>query len=199
VGAVVCAAGLLFWPVEVIMVGFFTVSEFNKLWPTASSIGYLPRIPQFKRDSTRKVVFVCPPMVEFGTALDKVEFGPISIVGWRQDNRNRSNQESKFDFLATRQCLVKIDEGQQKRKIFRTNRQSNLRCSCQSIFSLSRHTPTTGCNIYTDLAKWGIEFGRPARDGAPHVGSSTKSYRMHALCFLAQKLMLIDIYRTLLH
>jgi len=27
------------------------------------------------------------------------------------DNRNRSNQESKFDFLATRQCLVKIDEG----------------------------------------------------------------------------------------
>jgi len=27
-----------------------------------------------------------------------------------------SNQESKFDFLATRQCLVKIDEGQQKNK-----------------------------------------------------------------------------------
>jgi len=30
-------------------------------------------------------------------------------LGWRQDNRNRSNQESKFDFLATHQCLVKID------------------------------------------------------------------------------------------
>jgi len=29
----------------------------------------------------------------------------------RQDNGNRSNQESKFDFLATRQQLVKIDEG----------------------------------------------------------------------------------------
>jgi len=31
-------------------------------------------------------------------------------VGWRQDNGNRSNQESKFDFLATRQSmrLVKI-------------------------------------------------------------------------------------------
>jgi len=63
-------------------------------------------------------------------------------LGWRQDNGNRSNQESKFDFLATRQCLVKIDEGQQKRKIVRTNRQSNLRASCQSIFSLSRHHPS---------------------------------------------------------
>jgi len=39
--------------------------------------------------------------------------------------------------------LARIDEGQQKRKIFRTNRQSNLRCFCQSIFSLSRHTPTS--------------------------------------------------------
>jgi hypothetical protein len=30
-------------------------------------------------------------------------------VGWRQDNGNRSNQEAKFDFLATCQCVVKID------------------------------------------------------------------------------------------
>jgi len=37
---------------------------------------------------------------------------------------------------------VKIDEGQQKIKIVRTNRQSNLHSSCQSIFSLSRHGPT---------------------------------------------------------
>jgi len=37
-----------------------------------------------------------------------------------------SNQESKFDFLATRQCLVKIEEGQQKRKIVHTNCQPNL-------------------------------------------------------------------------
>jgi len=36
---------------------------------------------------------------------------------------------------------VKIGEGQQKIKIIRTNRQSNLRGSCQSIFSLSRHHP----------------------------------------------------------
>jgi len=36
----------------------------------AQQAGYhLPRIPQFKRNSTRKVVFICPPMVEFGTAL----------------------------------------------------------------------------------------------------------------------------------
>jgi len=38
---------------------------------------------------------------------------------------------------------LKIDEGQQKIKIkiVRTNQQSNLRNSCQSIFSLSRHHP----------------------------------------------------------
>jgi len=42
VGAVACAAGLLFWPVEVIMVGFFTVREFHKLWPTAPSSGSRP-------------------------------------------------------------------------------------------------------------------------------------------------------------
>jgi len=38
---------------------------------------------------------------------------------------------------------VKIGEGQQKIKIIRTNRQSNLRGSCQSIFSLSRHHPNS--------------------------------------------------------
>jgi len=64
------------------------------------------------------------------------------ILGWCQDNGNRPNQESKFDLLATRQQLGKIDEGQQKIKIVRTNRQSNLCCSCQSIFSLSRHLPS---------------------------------------------------------
>jgi len=49
------------------------------------------------------------------------------LLGWCQDNGNRSNQESKIDFLATRQELIfwplarKIDEGQQKIKIVRTN------------------------------------------------------------------------------
>jgi len=69
-------------------------------------------------------------------------------VGWCQDNGNRSNQESKFDFLATRQRLMKIDEGQQKIKIVRTNRQSNLRGSCQSIFSLCWHHPTCSGSLY---------------------------------------------------
>jgi len=64
------------------------------------------------------------------------------MLGRRQDNGNMSNQESKFDFLATPQCLVKIDEGQQKIKIVHTNQQSNLRASCQSIFSLSWHHPS---------------------------------------------------------
>jgi len=71
-------------------------------------------------------------------------FGLNRWVGWRQDNGNRSNQESKFDFLATHHCLVKIEEGQQKIKIVRANRQSNLWGSCQSIFSLSRHHPSQG-------------------------------------------------------
>jgi len=42
VGAAACAAGLLFWPVEVLMVGFFTVREFHKLWPTARSLEWFP-------------------------------------------------------------------------------------------------------------------------------------------------------------
>jgi len=50
---------------------------------------------------------------------------PPILLRWCQDNRNRSNQESKFDFLATRQQLGKIDKGQQKIKIVRSNRQSN--------------------------------------------------------------------------
>jgi len=45
-------------------------------------------------------------------------------------------------FLAACQCLVKIDKGQQKIKIIHTNQQSNLRASCQSIFSLCQHHPT---------------------------------------------------------
>jgi len=44
-------------------------------------------------------------------------------LGWRQDNGNRSNQESKFDFVATRQCLGKIDEGQQKKSSAPTDNQ----------------------------------------------------------------------------
>jgi len=46
-------------------------------------------------------------------------------LGWRQDNGNRSNQKSKSDFWPTRQCLAKIDEGQQKIKIVRTTRGEN--------------------------------------------------------------------------
>jgi len=38
---------------------------------------------------------------------------------------------------------MRVAPGQQKIKIVRTNRQSNLRGSCQSIFSLSRHHPTS--------------------------------------------------------
>jgi len=49
VGAVACAAGLLFWPVEVIMVGFFTVREFHKLWlATFPEFHNLKGIPQEK-------------------------------------------------------------------------------------------------------------------------------------------------------
>jgi len=94
----VCAAGLLFWLVEVIMVGFFTVREFHKLWPTAlwgvpaQQNDYLPQIPQFKRNSTRKVLFICPPLVEFGTAL------AVTGLGWCQQREKIDWQElPKFD------------------------------------------------------------------------------------------------------
>jgi len=71
---------VLFWPVEVIMVGFFTGATLSQIiahgslrWfpPSAQQAGYdLPRIPQFKRNSTRKVVYICQPMVGWiGTAL----------------------------------------------------------------------------------------------------------------------------------
>jgi len=69
----------------------------------------------------------------------------------------------RFDFLATRQRLVKIDEGQQKIKIVRTNRQSKLRASCQSIFSLSRH-PT--------LAPKHQNYELPANQFSPSPGTT---------------------------
>jgi len=70
-----------------------------------------------------------------------------TIVNFRSENDckdsgNRSNQESKFDFLATRMILFFVVPHQfSKIKIVRTNGQPNLRGSCQSIFSLSRHHP----------------------------------------------------------
>jgi len=43
-------------------------------------------------------------LVLFSEPLKEAVVGFVGgLVGWRQDNRNRSNQESKFDFLATRQ------------------------------------------------------------------------------------------------
>jgi len=93
--------------------------------------------------STRCAEAAPPSPQQTTTAAANAAFSSSSSsLGWRQDNGNRSNQESKFDFLATHQRLVKIYEGQQKIKIVRTNRQSNLRGSCQSIFSLCRHHPT---------------------------------------------------------
>jgi len=52
--------------------------------------------------------------------LDSLSVTDI-YIGWHQDNGNRSIQESRFDFLATRQCLVKVVKGQQKIKINHTN------------------------------------------------------------------------------
>jgi len=100
-------------------------------------------------------IFCCPSQIStsrwrvarksnFDSELDQFPLSwhhPRLLLGRRQDNRNRPNQESKFDFLATHQCLVKIGEGQQKIKIVRSNQQSNLWGSCQSIFSLPQHHP----------------------------------------------------------
>jgi len=84
-------------------------------------------------------------------------------VGRCQDNGNRSNQKSKFDFLATRQQLGKIDRGQQKIKIVRSNRQSNLQASCQSFFSLSGHHPTRKCLVKISEGQQKIKIVRTNR------------------------------------
>jgi len=60
-------------------------------------------------------------IVECMFLLHKLQSSITPFVGWRQDSGNRSIQESKFDFLATRQRLVKIYDGQQKIKIACTN------------------------------------------------------------------------------
>jgi len=60
--------------------------------------------------------------------------------GWRQDNGNRSNRESKFDFVATRRCLVKIDEGQQKIKIVRQSTDNQIYAVPANQFSPSAST-----------------------------------------------------------
>jgi len=76
------------------------------------------------QESLRWIVFSCPGIVhrqECGNGIRVKEVSrtrvlPGPILGWRQDNGNRSNQESKFDFLATHQYLVKFEETQQKIK-----------------------------------------------------------------------------------
>jgi len=45
-------------------------------FPPAQQDGNLHRILQFKRNSTRKVVFICPPMVEFGWIMRAGVSGP---------------------------------------------------------------------------------------------------------------------------
>jgi len=43
--------------------------------------------------------------VKIDKGQQKIKIVHCCLVGRSQDNGNRSNQESKFDFLATRQCL----------------------------------------------------------------------------------------------
>jgi len=47
-----------------------------------------------------------PEGPEVGRRRRKRIFFVYPKLGWRQDNRNRSNQESKFDFVATRVIRV---------------------------------------------------------------------------------------------
>jgi len=101
---------------------------------------------EWQKAPMREYYFPSSPWGTVYVAMENI----ISLtprVGWRQDNRNGPNQESKFDFLATCQCLMKIDKGQQKIKIVCTNRQSNLWGSCQSTFSLCQHHPTLGVQL----------------------------------------------------
>jgi len=61
----------------------------------------------------------------------------------------RANQESKFDFLATRQGLVKIDEGQQKEK---SSAPTDGLPANQ--FSPSQHHPSCGLGGVWDHGSW---------------------------------------------
>jgi len=56
------------------------------------------------------IVDICENWLTF-SSCQGIAMMDLLLLRWRQDNGNRSNQESKFDFLATHQCLVKIDEG----------------------------------------------------------------------------------------
>jgi len=82
----------------------------------------------------------CPPQptIKF-TGFLPIKFLPPFLLAFSTEFVQP--MESKFDFLATRQCLVKIGEGQQKIKIVPTNRQSNLPASCQSIFCANPSAP----------------------------------------------------------
>jgi len=66
---------------------------------------------------------------------------------WCQDNRNRSNQESKFDFLATRQQLEKIDGGQQKLKVVGPRQPTD-----NQIYAVpaNQFSPSAGTTLFGD-------------------------------------------------
>jgi len=85
--------------------------------------------------------------------------------------------------LLPSQCLVKIDEGQQKIKIVRTNQQSNLRGSCQSIFSLSQHHPIDG-QMDESLLPYFKNLQGPLHSAFSKIGGSNAKRDLFAQLFL---------------
>jgi len=61
------------------------------------------QLPQVKEKRVPALILCCT-FIEQWSTIGSASLRDITL-GWRQDNGNWSNQESKFDFLATRQCL----------------------------------------------------------------------------------------------
>jgi len=77
-----------------------------------------------------------------------------------QDNRNRSNQKSKFDFLAIRQQLGKIDGGQQKLKLSAPT-DNQIYAVPANQFSPSPGTTLTVYVVFSPKLNLPKQFGRP--------------------------------------
>jgi len=81
-----------------------------------------------------------PP--RFTTTSECAAAGGVLVQRDRGEGEFLACKRWIWSFLSVGSDRSNGDEGQQKIKIVRTNRQSNLPSSCQSIFSLSWHHPS---------------------------------------------------------
>jgi len=95
------------------------------------------------------------------------------VLGWRQDNGNRSNQESKFDFPATRQLgwcreREKIDWQETHKFDCRLVRKIFIFC-CPSQISTSRWRVARKSNFDSELDQFPLSWRHPNPQGSSHT------------------------------